>query len=74
MKGFLTDEQRNLLQRTYKQIKDKRLAVRILCVLALDSGYTYQQIREIFFLDDATISDYKKRFLEGGQLWRPKNF
>jgi hypothetical protein len=46
-KDFLTDEQRKLLQRKYKQIKDKQLAVRMLCVLALDSGYTYQQIREI---------------------------
>jgi hypothetical protein len=27
------------------------------------------------FLDNAVISDYKKRFLEGGgQLWHPKDF
>lgn len=66
-KNFLTQEERtHLLSIT----KDKRetggLVRRANAILLLDKGWSCARIGDAFFLDDDTIREWHKRFMEGG--------
>jgi len=66
MRRFVKDEDKDLLKKLYRKTKEKMLADRIKCILALDSGFTYKEIRKILFLDEVTINNYRKIYKEDG--------
>lgn len=59
--SLLPEERMELLQ-LEKQITDKKVAIRIRVLLALDSGYTVREVAEILLLDEDTISKWKKKY------------
>lgn len=66
MKEFLSISQRNELLRELRFEKSKSYADRIRVILLLDQGKTYRSISEHFFLNDSTITNYRKRYRERG--------
>ena len=66
MKQFLSEKQRDELLSDHKHENKKRFADRVKAVLALDYGFSLQQISDILHLDASTILRYKKIYLEGG--------
>jgi transposase len=66
MKGFLTPEQRAELIYELKVEDHARYSDRLKVILLLDQGKTYQSIAEYLFLDEGTIRNYRKRYVEGG--------
>jgi transposase len=66
MKGFLTPEQRTELLHELCVEDHARYSDRIKVILLLDQGKTYQSIAEHLFLDEGTIRNYRKRYVEGG--------
>lgn len=63
---MLTDEQKSELLSELRIEREKKFADRIRIILLLDQGKSATQIAEFFFLDEGTIRNYKKRYLEGG--------
>lgn len=68
MKDFLTPEQRSELLHELKVERHAKYSDRIKVILLLDQGKTYQSIAEYLFLDEGTIRNYRKRYVEGGIL------
>ena len=66
MKGFLTEEQVIALRVAHKSIKDKKLADRIKAILALHTGFSYEQIAQLLLLDEVTLRRYIQKFQEQG--------
>lgn len=66
MEGFLTPEQRAELLYELKVERHAKYSDRIKVILLLDQGKTYQSIAEYLFLDEGTIRNYRKRYVEGG--------
>jgi len=66
MKGFLTTEQRSELLHELKIERYARYSDRLKVILLLDDGKTYRSISEHLFLDEGTIRNYRKRYVEGG--------
>ena len=66
MKGFLTKDQRKELLRELKQEDKARFSDRIKVILLLDEGRKYSDIAAFLFLDEGTIANYRKRYVEGG--------
>ena len=66
MKGFLTPEQRAELKHELRVEHHAKYSDRIKVILLLDQGKTYQSIAEHLFLDEGTIRNYRKRYVEGG--------
>lgn len=63
---FLSDFQRTELKSAHKKCKDKRFADKVKAVLLLDKNFSAEQVAEILLLDDDTVRNYKKLFLEFG--------
>ena len=59
--SLLPGERKELL-RLEKQITDKKVAIRIRVILALDLGYAVTQVAEIFLLDEDTITKWKQKY------------
>lgn len=59
--SLLPGERKELL-RLEKQITDKKVAIRIRVLLALDAGYTVKEVAEILLLDEDTITRWKKKY------------
>lgn len=59
--SLLPEERKQLLQ-LEKQIIDKKAAIRIRAILALDAEYTIQETAEILLLDEDTISRWNKKY------------
>lgn len=59
--SLLPDERIELI-RLEKQIKDKKAAIRIRVVLALDAGYTEKEVAEILLLDEDTVTRWKAKY------------
>jgi transposase len=81
MKGFLTSDQKKELLRELKIESKARYSDRIKVILLLDQGKTYKSIAEYLFLDEGTIANYRKRYVEGGieglimdQYWGKRSF
>lgn len=58
----LTDQQVVELKLAHKQTREKRLADRIKAILMIQSGFTYDQIRQALLLDEATVRRYCRQY------------
>lgn len=65
-KNFLTPQQFDELEYIHKNTHDKRIADRVKVVIALNNGYSYEEIKNILLIDDRSAKRYKKIFLEKG--------
>jgi transposase len=63
---ILTEEQVGDLKLAHKQTREKRLADRIKAILMLNSGFTYDQIRQALLLDEVTLRRYLKKYQNQG--------
>jgi len=68
MQGFLTPEQRSELLYELKVERHAKFSDRIKTILLLDDGEKYSDIAKFLFLDEGTIRNYRKRYVEGGIL------
>jgi transposase len=68
MQGFLTPEQRSELLHELKVEDKAKYSDRIKVILLLDEGKKYKDISDFLFLDEGTIRNYRKRYVEGGIL------
>ena len=66
MKGFLTNEQRQELLHELRIERHAKYSDRLKVILLLDKGWSYEKIAEALFLDEGTIRNYRKRYVEGG--------
>ena len=66
MKDFLTTEQILILRQTHRTLRDKKLADRIKAILALNTGFSYEQIAQLLLLDEVTLRRYVQKFQEHG--------
>jgi transposase len=66
MGKFLNNKQRSELLSELRPERQRRNADRIRVILLLDQGETYASIAKFFFLDEDTIANYRKRYVEGG--------
>lgn len=66
MQGFLTPEQRSELLHELKVEDQAKYSDRIKVILLLDEGKRYKDISDFLFLDEGTIRNYRKRYVEGG--------
>jgi len=66
MEGLLTPEQRAELRHELKVERNAKYSDRIKVILLLDQGETYVNIAKFLFLDEGTIRNYRKRYVEGG--------
>lgn len=66
MANFLTKTQKFELLNELKLERTRRYADRIRVILLLDQGKTYKSIAEYLFIDEGSISNYCKRYFEGG--------
>jgi transposase len=58
----LQPEERKDLVRLGKQIKDARGAIRVRVILALDAGYSIEEVADILLLDEDTVTNWKKKY------------
>lgn len=69
MKGIkLTEDERRELVKLEKQIPHKGIGIRIRIILALDLGYTTQEVAEILLVDEDTVTKWKKKYLQSRYL------
>ena len=66
MNKFLTIKQRKELLSELKLERHRRFAERIKVILLLDEGKTYKNISKFLFLDEGSIRNYRKRYVDGG--------
>ena len=64
----LTDEEIKFLKSFHKKVKDRRIADRVKCVVALAQGFSFDDIANILLIDERTarryFDTYKKEGLE----------
>ena len=64
----LTDEEIKFLKSFHKKVKDRRIADRVKCVVALAQGFSFEDIANILLIDERTarryFDTYKKEGLE----------
>ena len=68
MKGFLIPEQKAELLHELKVGPHAKFSDRIKTILLLDDGEKYADIAKFLFVDEGTIRNYRKRYVEGGFL------
>lgn len=66
MYKFLDKNQRQELLDELAIERSRRYADRIRVILLLDDGEKYRDIAKFLFLDEGTIANYRKRYIEGG--------
>jgi transposase len=66
MKGFLTKEQRLELLKELMSEDKRKYADRFRVILLLDDGEKYVDIAKFLFLNEGTIKNYRKRYVENG--------
>jgi len=66
MVEFLTQQEKEKLEKGHRTCKNKKHADRIKTILALNAGYSYAQIAELLLLDDSTLRRYHEQYIEGG--------
>jgi transposase len=62
MKGFLTNEQIDILREAHYSCRLRKSADRIKAILFLNEGFDYEQTAKLLMLDDVTIRRYEKQF------------
>lgn len=65
MKAFLTQNQKETLQKEHKRVKKKKQADRIKAVLLLDDGYSVQEIATILLIHKDTVRTYYEEYQKG---------
>ena len=63
---FLDSNQRYELLRELRLEDKARYSDRIKVILLLDDGETYANISKFLFLDEGTIANYRRRYVDGG--------
>ncbi|MEK6615406.1 MAG: helix-turn-helix domain-containing protein [Bacteroidota bacterium] len=71
--SVLPDEQRSEYKQLHKKCKDKYIADRIKCILALDNGYRYSEVSEMILIKESTVWRWKEEVNEGGMEQLLKN-
>ena len=66
MSGFLSKKQREELLEELSLERKRRYADRIRIILLLDEGKKQKDIAEYLFLNETTITNYKRRYEKGG--------
>ncbi len=66
MPNFLSEEQVFSLRLAHRKERDKRLADRIKAILALNEGFTYEEIKKLLLLDEITMRRYMKVYKKKG--------
>ena len=66
MERFLTQKQRQELLNELKREGKAKYSDRIKVILLLDEGKRYKDIADFLFLDEGTISNYRRRYKDGG--------
>lgn len=66
MSNVLNEDEILVLKRAHKATRDKKQADRIKTVLAISQGYSYEEISNLFLLDETTVGRYLKKFKELG--------
>lgn len=64
----LKPEERDELIRLEKQIKDKAIGIRIRIILALDLGYSNQEVSDILLVNEDTVNKWKRKYFKGRLL------
>ncbi len=64
--GFLTEEERMTIRKRHSLERNPHLRDRIKVILALDKGYSYDEVAMIMLLDDTTIRRYEHSYREEG--------
>jgi transposase len=64
MKIELTSIEKSELKRYHRTIKDGKKRDRIKAILLLNEGYNPLEISQILLIDENTVSNWKKRFIE----------
>ena len=64
--GFLTEEERRAIRKRHSLERNPHLRDRIKVILALDKGYSYDDLAMIMLLDDTTIRRYEHSYREEG--------
>lgn len=70
---FITEDQVQGLRKAHRITKNKRAADRIKAVYSLAIGHSISQVSSILMLDEDTLRDYLKRYLEDGLTELLKN-
>ena len=66
MSKFLSRQERLALEQELALERNARYSDRIKCILLLDSGKSAESIAEYLFLSRNSITNYQKRYQEGG--------
>lgn len=66
MKDFLSKQQINELRLDHRAERDSRYADRIKAVLMLNKGLSVSQIADYLLMDEKSVRNYHKRYLDGG--------
>ena len=66
MSNFLSTEQKEELLSELKSERYRKNADRIRIILLLDQGEKYSDIQKFYFVDEGTIRNWRKRYVEGG--------
>ncbi|MCP5502237.1 MAG: IS630 family transposase [Leptospiraceae bacterium] len=72
----LSEADRIIIKKIHRTTKDKRIADRIKIINLLDRGYNSIEIAAILMLDEDTVSNWKKKFIESKNMedWLALNF
>lgn len=60
----LSEAEKVELKRLHKSLKDGKSRDKLKAILMIDAGYTSLEIARVLLLDDNTITEWKKRYLE----------
>lgn len=63
---ILSKQEIEILRQAHHNEKTKRYADRIKAIILLGTGWTYMQVSEALLLDESTLRNYAKRYLESG--------
>ena len=68
MDFYLTDEEIKLLKAFHKTVKDRKIADKVKCVVALAQGFSFDDIANILLIDERSARRYFETYNKGGLL------
>ena len=66
MNFYLTDEEIKLLKAFHKKVKDRKIADKVKCVVALAQGFSFDDIANILLIDERSARRYFETYNKGG--------
>ena len=66
MNFYLTDEEIKLLKAFHKTVKDRKIADKVKCVVALAQGFSFDDIANILLIDERSARRYFETYNKGG--------